>query len=77
MKNYYIVLECVWGTEEDKDYVRRKYNLCLMDISKLYNGPDEVDIFIGKKAALIKYIKECYLADECDLEEYLEDIKEV
>ena len=77
MKNYYIVLECVWGTEEDKDYVRRKYNLCLMDISKLYNGPDEVDIFIGKKADLIKYIKEYYLADECDIEEYLEDIKEV
>ena len=48
-----------------------------MDISKLYNGPDEVDIFIGNKADLIKYIKECYLADECDIEKYLEDIKEV
>lgn len=84
MKNYYIVLECVLGTEEDKDYVRRKYNLCLMDISKLYRKHhplgdyygNETYIFMGDKEDLERYIREDYSPDD-EAEEFIKEIKEL
>ena len=84
MKIYYVNLECVWGDERDKDYVQKKYNICLMNITKLYRKHhplgdyygNETYIFMGEKEDLERYIREDYSPDD-EAEEFIKEIKEM
>lgn len=76
----YLILECVFDTEEIRKCAERKYHIMLGCLDVTEEGPihhNSYYMVVGEKENIVKWLKDCYCQFDDELEEIIEDMKEV